>query len=320
MKKLFALLLALTLILGASSALASGTTYITLGTGGTTGTYYALGAEIAAMWMQNIEGLDVTVQPTDASKDNIVYVNDGQIDVATVQNDSAYYAYEGQLYDGSDEVFDGFYAIGSLYPEAVQLMVAADSDITDVSQLAGLNVGVGAAGSGTIINAEQVLEAAGLTLESISPQYLGFSETATAFQDLQIEAGFITSGIPNASIIEAANARPVRILTLTDAQWDTLTTNYAFYAPATIPGGTYAGQDEDVTVPAITALLIVSKDADEELVYQLTKTLFECTDQIGHAKAAELNVAAAVEGVPVPFHPGAARYYAECGYEVEAGA
>lgn len=234
MKKLLAIALVLTLVLSAGSALA--TTYITLGTGGTTGTYYALGAEIAAMWMNNIEELDVTVQPTDASKDNIVYVNDGMIDVATVQNDSAYYAYQGQLYDDSDEVFDGFYAIGSLYPEAVQLMVSADSDITDISQLAGLNVGVGAAGSGTIINAEQVLEAAGLTMEDIAPQYLGFSETATAFQDLQIDAGFITSGIPNASIIEAANARPVRILTLTDEQWNTLTTNYAFYAPATVPG------------------------------------------------------------------------------------
>lgn len=317
MKKLFALALVLALVLSAGSALAE--TYITLGTGGTTGTYYALGAEIAKMWMANIEGLDVTVQPSDASKDNIVFVTDGEMDVATVQNDSAFYAYQGELYADSDEVFDGFYAIGSLYPEAVQLMVSADSDITDIAQLAGKNVGVGAAGSGTLINAEQLLAAAGLTMEDISCQYLGFAETATAYQDLQIEAGFITSGVPNASIIEAANARPVRILTLTDEQWDKLTTDYAFYAPALIPGGTYAGMDEDVTVPAITALLIVSKDADEELVYQMTKTLFECNDQIGHAKGADLKVETAVEGVPVPFHPGAARYYAECGYEVEAG-
>ena len=317
MKKLLAIALAMLFVLGAGSAMA--TTYITLGTGGTTGTYYALGAEIASMWMNNIEDLDVTVQPTDASKDNIVFVNDGQIDVATVQNDSAYYAYQGELYADSDEVFDGFYAIGSLYPEAVQLMVAADSDLTDLSQLAGLNVGVGAAGSGTIINAEQLLAAAGVSMEDIKPQYLGFAETATAFQDLQIDAGFITSGSPNASIIEAANARPIKLLTLTDEQWDKLTTDYAFYAPATIPAGTYEGMEEDIVVPAITALLIVSKDADEELVYQLTKTLFECNDQIGHAKGADLKVETAVEGVPVPFHPGAARYFAECGFEVEAG-
>lgn len=316
MKKMLAIALVFVLVLSASSALA--TTYLTLGTGGTTGTYYALGAEIAKMWMANIEDLDITTQPTDASKDNIVFVNDGQMDIATVQNDSAYYAYQGELY-GDGEVYDGFYAIGSLYPEAVQLMVAADSDITDVSQLKGLNVSVGSAGSGTQINAEQLLEAAGLTMDDIAPQYLSFAETATAYQDLQIEAGFMTSGVPNASIIEAANARPVRILTLTDAQWETLTGNYAFYAPATIPAGTYTGMDEDITVPAITALLIVSKDADEELVYQLTKTLFECTDQISHAKGAELKVETAIEGVPVPFHPGAARYYAECGYEVEVG-
>ena len=315
MKKALALVFALMLIFASASA----ETHITLGTGGTTGTYYALGAEIASMWMKNIADLNVTVQPTDASKDNIVFVNDGQIEVATVQNDSAYYAYQGELYSDSTEVFDGFYAIGSLYPEAVQLMVDANSDITEISQLAGANVGVGAPGSGTLINAEQILEAAGVSMDDISSQYLNFAETATAFQDLQIDAGFMTSGIPNASIIEAANKRPVRILTLSDDEWDTLTTNYAFYAPATIPGGTYAGMDEDVVVPAITALLIVSKDADEELVYQMTKTLFECNDQIGHAKGAELSVETAVQGVPVPFHPGAARYFSECGYEVEVG-
>ncbi|NLD58506.1 MAG: TAXI family TRAP transporter solute-binding subunit [Clostridiales bacterium] len=316
MKKLLAIALALTLVLSASGALA--TTYVSLGTGGTAGTYYALGAEIASVWMNNIPDLNVTVQPTDASKDNIVFICEGDIDVATVQNDASAYAYAGNDFFGG-EVFDDFYAIGFLYPEAVQLFVAADSDIKTIADLKGKNVGVGAAGSGTYMNAVQVLEAGGLKIEDINPQYLSFAETATAFQDMQIDAGFVTSGVPNTALIEVTTKREIRLLGLSDEQWEYMTSTYEFYTPYAVAAGTYAGMAEDTTVPAIGALLICKRDLDEQLVYDLTKTMFELKDQIGHAKAKELDPARAVTGVPVPFHPGAARYYAEKGLTVTVG-
>lgn len=318
MKKTLSLILTLVFALGLCAS-AQATTYIALGTGGTSGTYYALGADIAALWMANIADLDVTVQPTDASKDNIVFIEDGEIDLATVQNDAMAYAYEGNEFYGN-EVFNGFYAIGTLYPEAVQCVVAADSDILTVADLKGKNVSVGAPGSGTYMNAEQVLAAAGLSIETdIHPQYLSFSESSTAFQDGQIDAFFVTSGVPNTAVVEVTTKRDVRVLAPTEAEWSFLDENYKFYVPYTILAGTYTGMTEDAVVPAVMATLIVSKDADADLVYDLTKVLFEKTADLTHAKKSEISAETAVTGVPTPFHAGAARYYAELGYTVEVG-
>lgn len=317
MKKILVLALTLALALGMCAS-AQATTYLALGTGGTSGTYYALGADIAALWMANIADLDVTVQPTDASKDNIVFIEDGEIDLATVQNDAMAYAYEGNDFYGG-EVFDGFYAIGTLYPEAVQCVVGADSDILNIADLKGKNVSVGAQGSGTYMNAEQILACAGLTMEDINPQYLSFAESATAFQDGQIDAAFLTSGVPNTAIVEITTHRGVRVLAPTEDEWTFLNENYMYYVPYTIPAGTYEGMTEDAVVPAVQATLIVSKDADADLVYELTKVLFEKTNDLTHAKKAELSAENAVLGVPTPFHPGAARYYAELNLEVEVG-
>ncbi len=317
MKKILALAMVLALSLGFCVS-AQATTYLALGTGGTSGTYYALGADIAALWMANIDDLDVTVQPTDASKDNIVFIQDGELDLAMVQNDAMAYAYEGNEFYGN-EIFDGFYAIGTLYPEAVQCVVAADSDIHTIADLAGKNVSVGAQGSGTYMNAEQILSAGGLTMDDINPQYLSFAESATAFQDGQIDAAFLTSGVPNTAIVEITTNSPVRLLAPSEEEWAYLNENYSYYVPYTVAAGTYEGMEEDVSIPAVMATLIVDKDMDEELVYQLTKVLFEQTGDLTHAKKEEISAEAAVSGVPTPFHAGAARYFAELGLEVEVG-
>lgn len=317
MKKVLALTLMIVMLLAVCVS-AQATTYLALGTGGTSGTYYALGADIASLWMANIADLDVTVQPTDASKDNIIFIEDGEIDLATVQNDAMAYAYEGNAFYGN-EVFNGFYAVGTLYPEAVQCVVAADSDIKSISDLKGKNVSVGAQGSGTYMNAEQFLACAGLTMEDINPQYLSFAESATAFQDGQIDAAFMTSGVPNTAVVEMTTNSPVRVLAPNETEWAFLNENYMYYVPYTIAAGTYDGMTEDAVVPAVMATLIVSKDADADLVYELTKVLFEKTNDLTHAKKAEISAEAAVNGVPTPFHAGAARYYAELGLEVVAG-
>lgn len=312
MKKLLAVILALTLALGAGSALA--TTYLGMGTGGATGTYYAFGSEIAALWMDNIEDLDVTVQTTGGSKDNIVTMAEGDFEVATVQNDIMAYAYAGNDYFGG-EIYDNFYAMCTLYPEAVQLVVGADSDIYTVADLKGKNVAVGDVGSGTYMNAVQMLEAGGLTMDDINPQYLSFAESATAFTDGQIDGAFMTSGVPNTSVIEITTKREVRLIGLNEEEMADLMAKYTFYVPYTVSADVYTGMTEDTVIPAISATLIVDKDLDEELVYQMTKVLFEKTDDLTHAKKAEVSVESGVQGVPenIPFHPGAERYFQEVG-------
>lgn len=314
MKKLVALVLVLALGLSLTSALAE--QVLTMGTGGTSGTYYAFGSEIATMWNNNVEGYEVAAQPTGASKANIIAITDGEFQLGWSQNDTISYAYNADPVHFGGEKFDGFYAIAALYPEAVQLGVAADSDIKDVADLKGKKVSVGAPGSGTAINAVQVLESAGLTPEDIQRYDQNFGDSSDSFQNLQLDAFFVVAGVPNTGIISADLKRPVRLLTLTPEQDAALKSKYSFYVDVTVPAGTYTGVTEDTVIPSITAVLIVSKDLDEEVVYQLTKTLFEKKDQLTHAKAKELNPEFAVQGVPCPIHPGAARYYAEIGVAI----
>ncbi len=311
MKKLLSVLLALALLMSAASAMAA--EFLGLATGGTTGTYYALGGDIAALWMAKIPDLDVTAQTTGGSKANIILINEGDAELATVQNDVMSYAYAGDkdFFDG--QVIDSFVAMGALYPELVQIVVAADSDIKTIADLKDKSVSIGAVGSGVYFNAIQILGNAGLTLDDINEQYLSFDESATAFQNNQVDAFFITAGLPNTSIVEVANKRNVRLLGLDEAEMSALMSAYSYYVPVLVPAGTYNGMDADVTVPAVSAVLICSKELDEELVYNLTKALYDNVAELSHAKKSEISVEYAVSGIPVPFHAGAERYFKEVG-------
>ncbi len=313
MKRILALVFALCLL---TALPASAVEVLTMGTGGTSGTYYAFGSEIATLWNKNVEGFEVAAQPTGASKENIVKITDGEFQLGWSQNDTISYAYNADPKHFQGEKFDGFYAIAALYPEAVQLGVAADSDIKNVADLKGKRVSIGAPGSGTAINAEQVLEAAGLSLDDIQRYDQNFGDSSDSFQNMQLDAFFVVAGVPNTGIISADIKRPVRLLSMDETQDAALKGKYPFYIDVTVPGNTYKGTPEDVKIPSITAVLIVSKDMDEEVVYNLTKTLFEKKGELTHAKALELDPKFAVEGIPCPIHPGAAKYYAEIGVEI----
>lgn len=313
MKKWTSLLLALALVL-AIAPCALAVEYIGITGGGTTGTYYALAGDIMSLWNAQLSGeVDVSVQSSNGSKDNVMKLLNGEAEIAFCQNDVMYYAYQGDKDFFAGEVIDCFTAIGALYPECVQIVVGKDSGITSVEELKGKNVSVGAIGSGVYLNAVQILAEAGLTIEDINPQYLNFDESSTAFQNKQIEAFFITSGVPNTSIIEVANKRDVDLLTLSEAQMASLMEKYAFYVPVTVPAGTYNGMDEDVVIPAVSAVLIVKNDLSEDVVYKLTSALFDNIDLLSHAKKSEISKEYAVTGIPVPFHPGAAKYWSEQG-------
>ena len=322
MKKLLALVLALTMTAAAFGALAD--EYLMFSTGGTTGTYYAFGGEIAALLTSKIDGLEVTAQASGGSKANILAITEGEAQLGWTQNDVMSYAYQGTEDFGGKPV-ETFAAIAAIYPEVVHLVVAKDSGITKVEDLKGKNVGVGAVGSGVYFNAVQILEIAGMTLNDIVPHYLSFAESAESFQNRQVEAFFVVSAFPNASIVDVALKRPVSILTFEGDQLAQLQAKYTYYVTDTIPAGTYEGLDADVVVPAISAVLVASNELDEDLVYSITKTLFEGKDELTNAKKAYISVENAVLGVPTStsdaangvtggtFHPGAVKYYKEIG-------
>ena len=311
MKKFISMLIALILVLAlASSACAA--TFLSIATGGTTGTYYPLGGDIANLFQTVIPDVKASAQATGGSADNLRLIDAGEAELGTVQNDVSWFAYSGTD-SFADEQIQSFSVISSLYAEYVQIVTRADSDINSIQDFKGKTISIGAAGSGVYTNALHVLEAAGLTLDDIDEQYLSFSESADGLKNKQIDAAFICAGIPNAAITELGSTAGVKLISLTDEEVANLIAAHPTYANLKLAADTY-GLEEDVNCVAITALLVCANSLDEELVYNMTKALYEQEGILTHAKAAEITLDSFDVGVgELPWHPGAQRYYQEVG-------
>ena len=282
-------------------------------TGGTSGTYYPLGGAMATIINGAVEGTNITVQSTGASKENIMLVSKGEADYAIVQNDVLDYANNGvQLFDG--QKVEGVSTVASIYSEIVQLVVGADSGIKTVDDLKGKRVSIGDAGSGVEANAIQVLEAYGMTVDDIRVSRLSFKESGNAFKDNQLDAFFVTAGVPNTAIVELAVTRPINLLNIDGAEAEKLVEAHPFYTTITIPKDVY-NTPEDISTIAVRALIICRADLNEGEVYNFTKALYENLTTLGesHAKGKEILLEEAVDGVTVDLHQGAAKYFSEVG-------
>ena len=316
MKKIISVFLVLTLCLALAAC--GGATKMTMGTGSTSGTYYAYGGALSNQ-IKTATGIDVNVVSTDGSKANILGIHTGNYQLATVQSDVMAYAYAGTRSFEKEGKLDSFRVIGGLYAEAVQL-VTMDPSIKSVSDLKGKKVSIGAAGSGVYFNAIDILAAAGLTEADIIPQYQSFGDSADALKDGKIDAAFIVAGAPTAAITELCVSNKAYLVPIDGEIAANLMASSPFYTSYVIPAGTYDGQDTDVTTVTVKATLIVSADLSEETVYNLTKAIFDNADALAaaNAKGKELSLENATAGMSVPFHPGAAKYYAECGITVDS--
>ncbi len=316
MKKIVSLLLVL-LTLFALVACNGGATTMTMGTGGTAGTYYGYGG-ILGTQIKTSAGITVNVVSTDGSKANILGIHAGNYQLGTVQSDVMAYAWDGSRSFEKEGKIDTFRTVGGLYAEAVQL-VTMDPNIKSVADLAGKKVSIGAAGSGVYFNAMDVLNAAGLTEEDIIPQYQSFADSADALKDKKIDAAFIVAGPPTPAITELFTTNTAYLVPIDGAIADKLLEDHPFYTVHSIPANTYKGQTEEVKTVTVKATLIVSASASEEDVYNLTKAIFDNVEAItaAHAKGAELTLENATSGMTVPFHAGAAKYFKEKGITVE---
>jgi len=314
MKKMICAVLALTLVL--CLAACGGASKMTMGTGGTTGTYYAFGG-VLGQYIKNNAGIDVTVVSTDGSKANIQGIAAGDYQLGTVQSDVMAYAWEGTRSFADDGKVDSFRVVAGLYAEAVQL-ITMDPEIKSVADLAGKAVSIGAPGSGVYFNAIDVLEAAGLSETDIKPQYLSFGDSTDGLKDGKIDAAFIVAGAPTAAITELCSTNEAYLVPIDGDVAATLMASNPFYTSYDIPADTYPGQTEAVTTVTVKATLIVSAAASEDDVYNLTKAIFDNVDAITaeNGKGAELSVENATSGMTAPFHAGAAKYFAEQGVDV----
>ncbi len=314
-KKLFAVI-ALVLVLGCL-LVGCGASKMTMGTGGTAGTYYAFGG-VLGQQIKDATGMTINVVSTDGSKANILGIHAGNYQLGTVQSDVMAYAAAGTRSFESEGALDSFRVVGGLYAEAVQL-ITMDPAIKSVADLAGRKVSIGASGSGVYFNAIDVLGAAGLTEEDINAQYQSFADSADALKDGKIDAAFIVAGAPTPAIAELCTTSAAYLVPIDGEVADKLMADCPFYTTYTVPAGTYNGQENDVTTVTVKATLIVSTDASEDDVYALTAAIFDNVDAItaAHAKGAELSLENATTGMTAPFHPGAVKYYAEKGISVQ---
>jgi TRAP transporter TAXI family solute receptor len=315
MKKLLIAILVTALMLAAVlTGCTTGKTNLIMATGGTSGTYYSFGGAICQIFNTKLENMNVTAQSTGASKENIRLVGSKEAELAIVQNDVMDYAYEGiELFEG--EKVQNIRTVAVLYPEIIQIVVSPDSGINSVADMKGKRISVGDAGSGVEANARQILAAYGMTFNDIQASHLSFSESASAFKDKQLDGFFVTAGSPNPAIQEITAMQAVKILSIDDATADKLIEKYPFYTKYTIAKDTYKDMGDDANTLAVMATLIAGSELSEDTVYNLTKALFENQAELGnaHAKGKEMSLEGAVNGVSVPFHPGAEKYYKEKG-------
>ncbi len=314
MKKLLALVLAALMLV---SLTACGGSSMTMGTGSPTGTYFAYGG-VLGQYITNEAGIEVTPVSTGGSKDNIQGIDVGDYQLGTVQSDVMHYAWQGTRSFETEGKINTFRTVAGLYAEAVQL-ITTNPNINSVADLKDKKVSIGAAGSGVYFNAVDILTAAGLTLDDIDEQFLNFDQSADSLKDGKVDAAFIVAGAPTPAVTELcmtnANAK---IVPIDGDIADKLMKDNTFYSVYKIPAGTYANQAAEVSTVTVKATLIVSASAGEDEVYNLTKAIFDNIDAIKaeHAKGAELSLENATEGLTVPFHAGAAKYFKEKGIEV----
>ena len=308
MKRILAVLMALVMVLSLS---ACGGKAMTMGTGGSQGTYYGYGGVLGNQILKSA-GITVNVVSTDGSKANILGVDAGNYQLGTVQSDVMAYAWEGSRSFEQEGALKSFRVIGGLYAEAVQL-VTMDPAIKSVADLKGKKVSIGAPGSGVYFNAIDILAAAGLSESDIIAQKQSFGDSADALKDGKIDAAFIVAGAPTPAVQELCTASKAYLVPIDGAIAQTLMNTSPYYTTYNIPAGTYDGQETDITTVTVKATLIVSASASEEDVYNITKSIFDNIDTIAaaHAKGAELSIENAVNGMTAPFHAGAAKYFAE---------
>lgn len=294
---------------------AVGDTNLIMATGGVAGTYYPLGGAMANVWTRNIEGLNVTVEATGASVENIRLLASGESDLAMSMNGPATAAFLGEgAFDGT--ALD-FRAVGVIYPEVMQIVARKDSGIETIADLAGKRVSIGPAGSGTADAAGKILAAFGMDADAdINKFQDNFGDAARKLKDGDLDAAFAVLAVPAANVIDITTATEINIVDIQGAGLDALLAIDPTFSAYEIPANTYDGVADVSYTVSQWAVLYVPTDMDEQLVYDITRVMYDHQSEIaqGHARGDQILLETAMLGIdPVPFHPGALRFYQEKG-------
>lgn len=304
-------LVASCVLVGATGAQAQN--FINVLTGGTSGVYYPLGVGLSNIYAEKIEGVRTQVQSTKASVENLNLLQSGRGEIGFALGDSVAAAWEGNAEAGFPEKLDKLRGIAGIYPNYIQLVALQESGVATLADLAGKGVSVGAPASGTELNARAIFKAAGMSYEDFGKtEYLPFAESVELMKNRQLDATLQSAGLGVASIRDLSSSVPITVVSIPADLAESLG---APYQAATIPANTYDGQEADVPTISISNYLISHADVTDEVAYQMTKQLFENLETLtaSHQAAAKITLEHALDGMPVPLHPGAERYYREQG-------
>lgn len=306
-----AILLAFLSVLVAACTDNGPTRHLTIATGGTGGIYFPLGGTMARIYTESLPGINASAQSTAGSLFNCGAVQRGRADIGFTMADVAYQAYNRGT-DVDPEPYRRIRAMVPFYDNVVQLVTYRDSDIEAVFDLRGKRVGVGAPGSGTEFNARRVLEGHGLQYSDIKADYLSFSEIVQQLKNQTIDAGFINASYPVSAIMDLDASVGVKLIPIETDRAEAIQALDPNYFPTVLPGGTYKSIPTDLPTIGVTNLLICREGLEEELVYELTKLLFERRAELEttHQAATRLSLDR-WRDVTIPLHPGAERFFQE---------
>lgn len=294
-----------TCLLAGGSAFAS--ERITIGTGSTGGVYYPLGGGMAQIFSNTIDGVSATAEVTGASIENSRRVGNGEMTLGIGNANTVYFAKEG--INGFRQSYP-LQAMAALYPSTFQLVVRADSGIDSIEDLDGKRVAVGPPGGATRVMADAVFEAYGI---KIAPQYLDFTEATESLKDRNLDASVVLAAFPTPTVIDLGTTAKIKVLSISDDMVAKIHKEYPYYIGGQLPGEVYDGVG-DVQTIQIWNILFANADADQDMIYKMTKAIFDNHDKLKaiHPAAKQIQAKTAVN-VPIPLAPGAKKYYQEVG-------
>ena len=287
--------------------------FITVLTGGTSGVYYPLGVAMTKLFTDKMKNVRPSVQATKASVENLNLLQQGKGEIAFSLGDSVALAWNGDAEAGFKSKLDKLRGVGAVYPNYIQIVASKESGIKTLADLKGKKLSVGAPKSGTELNARAILNAAGITYKDLGKiEYLPFAESVDLMKNRQLDATLQSAGLGVASIRDLSTSVDINVVEIPAAIVDKIG---APYIKATIPAKTYGGQDADVATAAVVNYLVTRADASDDLVYKMTKATYDSVPDLiaAHQAAKAIKLETALEGLPVPLHPGAAKYWKEKG-------
>jgi uncharacterized protein len=299
--------------LGLGAVTAKAQEFINVLTGGTSGVYYPLGVALSEIYGKGISGVRTQVQATKASVENLNLLQQGKGELAFALGDSVKLAAEGNTEAGFPGKLDRLRGIAGIYPNYIQIVASQESGIKTLADLKGKSLSVGAPASGTELNARAIFAAAGMKYEDLGKvEYLPFAESVELIKNRQLDATLQSAGLGVASIRDLATSLKINVVAVPAAEVAKIGSPYV---SVIIPANTYDGQAEDVQTAAVGNFLVTHDGVSDETAYQMTRLLFENLPALtaAHAAAKAIDPAKALEGMPVPLHPGAERYYKENG-------